>query len=382
MAGQLKIDAEEFAGYGWTGRAVKYHRAQIRQELGFREATGEDEQRMAQWLARELCPVELRAEQLRDDLLARFREQRIEPPGGSRIERILGAGRSLFERRFTSTILERLPVGAVDRLEQLVEAAGDGFLAELKSDPAPASLNTILEELEKLERVRAIGLPVDLFADCSERLIAAWRARASAAYPSDLRATPQPVRLTLLAVLCWSRTAEITDSLVDLLIEVVHKIRTRAENRVEGELVKDLKKVRGKHGLRFALAEAAVEHPDDTVRSALFPVVSEATLRDLVKEAKANERIFQKRVRKVIRGSYSDHYRRMLPKLIEALEFRDSNTAYRPVKDALELLGRYLAAPGQQRFYRAGELVPIAGVVPQVAPGGRRRAWAGGADPV
>jgi Tn3 transposase DDE domain len=32
--------------------------------------------------------------------------------------------------------------------------------------------------------------------------------------------------------------------------------------------------------------------------------------------------------------------------------------------DALELLGRYLAAPGQQRFYPAGEAVPIAGVVP------------------
>jgi len=70
-----------------------------------------------------------------------------------------------------------------------------------------------------------------------------------------------PVRLTLLAVLCWSRTAEITDSLVDLLIEVVHKIRTRAEYKVEGELVRDLKKVRGKQGLLFALAAPALEHP-------------------------------------------------------------------------------------------------------------------------
>ena len=47
--------------------------------------------------------------------------------------------------------------------------------------------------------------------------------------------------------------------------------------------------------------------PDDSVRDALFAVVSEATLRDLVKEARANEQIFQQRVRKVIRGSYSRH---------------------------------------------------------------------------
>ena len=97
----------------------------------------------------------------------------------------------------------------------------------------------------------------------------------------------------------------------------------------------------GKQGLLFALAGAALEHPDETVRKALFPVVAEATLRDLVKEAEANERIFQQRVRKVIRGSYSNHYRRMLPKLLEALEFRCSNTTYRPVMEALELLDRY-----------------------------------------
>jgi hypothetical protein len=165
-------------------------------------------------------------------------------------------------------------------------------------------------------------------------------------------------------VLCWARTAEITDGLVDLLLEVVHKIRTRAEDRVEGELVKDLKRVRGKQGLLFALAEAAVEHLDDTVRTALFPVVPEATLRELVKEAKANEQLFQRRVRKVIRGSYSNHYRRMLPRLLGALEFRSSTTAHRPVMDALELLARYLDVPGQQRFYPAGERVPLDGVVP------------------
>ncbi len=265
------------------------------------------------------------------------------------------------EARFPRELAE-LPaavVGYVGRQVKVDPAELPGY------DPGRASLNTILEELEKLERVRSIGLPADLLDDCSERLIAAWRARASALYPSDLRAMPGPVRLTLLAVLCWSRSSEITDSLVDLLIEVVHKIRTRAENRVEGELVRDLKRVRGKQGLLFALAEAAVEHPDHTVRAALFPVVSEATLRELVREAKANELVFQQRVRKVIRGSYSNHYRRMLPRLIEALEFRCSNTAYRPVMDALELLQRHLDAPGQQRCYHAGELVPIAGVVPE-----------------
>jgi len=369
VAGLVKVPAAELGRYGWLGRTIEYHRAQIRSERGFREATGDDERQMADWLAGELCPVELDDQRLRDDLLARFRGQRIEPPGRSRIARIVNAGRAQFEREFTAGIVEQLPAVTIERLEQLAAraeegAASAGVLAELKSDPGRPSLNTVLEEIDKLERVLALGLPPGLFADCSEKLIAAWRARASAAYPSDLRAMPQATRLTLLAVLCWSRTAEIIDSLVDLLIEVVHKIRAHAENRVEKELVRDLKRVRGKQGLLFALAEAAVEHPDDTVRTALFPVVSETTLRQLVKEAKASEQIFQQQVRKVIRGSYSNHYRRMLPRLLETLQFRCSNSAYRPVMEALELLGRHVDTPGQQRFYAPDENVPFDGVVP------------------
>lgn len=139
------------------------------------------------------------------------------------------------------------------------------MLAELKADPVRVSLDTLLREVDKLGRVRAIGLPDGLFEGASEKLVEAWRARAARSYPSDLRSSPRPVRLTLLAALCWSRIAEVTDSLVDLLIAVVHKMDVRAEKKVEGELLEDLKRVRGKQGILFSLAEAAVEHPDETV---------------------------------------------------------------------------------------------------------------------
>lgn len=96
VAGLVKVPAAELTEYAWSGRTIEYHRAQVRAARGFREATGGDEQRMIEWLAAELCPVELSVDRLRDDLLARFRDERIEPPGPSRIERILGSGRSLF----------------------------------------------------------------------------------------------------------------------------------------------------------------------------------------------------------------------------------------------------------------------------------------------
>lgn len=162
-----------------------------------------------------------------------------------------------------------------------------------------------------------------------------------------------------------SRSAEITDALVDLLIELVHKVNTRADRRVEKELTEDLRRVRGKENILFRLVEAAVDHPDDIVREALYPVVGEKTLRELVKEAKANDQVFQARVRTVLRSSYPNHYRWMLPALLAALDFRCNNTAYRPVMVAMELLGRYASIDGKVRFYDTHALAPLEGVVPK-----------------
>jgi hypothetical protein len=165
-------------------------------------------------------------------------------------------------------------------------------------------------------------MPTDSWHSSPSPVTLAWRAatptrrRSYRSYPSDLREAPRPVRLTLLAALCWLRASEITDALVDLLIGLIHTINTRADRRVERELIEDLRRVRGKEAILFRLAEAAVEHPDDTVRAGLFPVVGEKTLQEeLVREAKANEHAFQARGRTVLRGSYSNFDRRQGPRL-------------------------------------------------------------------
>ena len=401
VAGQVKVDPRVFGAYDWAGRTIEYHRAQIRRARGFRECTVGDEDKLAGWLAEEVCPVELGEQWLREALLARCRAERLEPPGPSRVDRVLGSARAAFEQQFYAQTVARLSASmqAITGLEELVDdrsgrpigeadgggddgdadagreqdqdqagavGGGPGVLAELKEDPGQLGLETLFREVGKLRRVRAIGLPADLFADASEKLVAAWRARATRWYPSDFRAAPRPVRLTLLAALCWVRTAELTDGLVELLIGLVHKIDARAEHRVERELLAELHRVRGKEGILFTLAEAALARPDETVRQVLYPIVpgGEQTLKELVREARANERVFQQQVRTVLRSSYSNYYRRMLPKLLGALEFRCNNTAFRPVMDALGLLARWADRPGQVRLYDPAERVPLDQVVP------------------
>ncbi|MGH9224012.1 MAG: DUF4158 domain-containing protein [Acidimicrobiales bacterium] len=89
VAQQVDVDAADLASYNWSGRAIKYHRAQIRQAYGFREATRSDEDHLDAWLSEEVCPVEFSEARLREALLARCRAERFEPPW--RLERILAA---------------------------------------------------------------------------------------------------------------------------------------------------------------------------------------------------------------------------------------------------------------------------------------------------
>lgn len=189
VAQQVNVPTEGWASYDWQGRAVTRHRAEIRTAFGFRESTEEDQEKLAEWLAAELCPVELSRDRLAEAVVARCRNDHIEPPAPARVRRLVGKAMKDFDTRFCRTTVDRLSHMTRSRLEDLVAdgepgagaVAGGGrsFFSELKTDPGAPGLESLLAEVNKLERVRALDLPADLFGDVSEKMVDAWRARAS-----------------------------------------------------------------------------------------------------------------------------------------------------------------------------------------------------------
>jgi TnpA family transposase len=382
VAQQVKVPAGEWSGYDWQGKTSRRHRMEIRGVFGFRESTEGDQEKLAEWLATELCSVELSRERLAAAVVARCRNDRMEPPAPGQVGRLVGKAVKVFDARFCRTTVDRLTSATCSGLQDLVSGSGDqgerqdggGAVAgggrshytELKTDPGAPGLESLFAEVNKLERVRRLELPADLFADVSEKLVEAWRARASREYPANMLRMRPPMRLTLLAALCHVRQTEITDSLVDLFIQLVLKINTRAEKKVDKELASELKKVRGKESMLLRVAEAALAEPAGTVRKVIYPVVGgELTLKALAAEAAANEARHKARIRTVLRSSYSAHWRRMLSPLLKALTLRCNNTAYRPVMDAIDLLQRYLEQPLKEGFFDPAETVPLDGVVPE-----------------
>lgn len=196
VAQQVKVPAEAWAAYDWQGKTVQRHRGEIRAAYGFRAITEEDRERLAEWLAAELCPVELSRDRLAAAVVARCRNDHVEPPAPGQVGRLVGKAVRDFEAQFCRSRVERLSHATRSRLEDLVASSEDvaaeeadgedavagggwSYFAELKTDPGAPGLESLLAEVNKLQRVRRLELPADLFADVSEKLVDAWRARAS-----------------------------------------------------------------------------------------------------------------------------------------------------------------------------------------------------------
>ena len=138
----------------------------------------------------------------------------------------------------------------------------------LKADAGAISLESVLAEIAKLTRLRALGLSAKPFGDVSLKVVERFRQRAAVEATNELRAHAPALRATLLAALCWLRGREVTDHLVDLLIQGIHRIGVRAEKRVDKQLLRDLKRVTGQVGLLVHIAEASVARPDGRLRDA------------------------------------------------------------------------------------------------------------------
>jgi TnpA family transposase len=376
MAKLLDVDPKAIADYDWQGRSGTRHRRRLRTALGIRPSTAEDFKAVEAWLRQEVVPWDHDSRHLQDTVYEWYRHRLIEPPSEGRIERLVRSAVRMHETEIFDTTAAKLlpsPKKAMDALIDSSIASDDPEADEgadwhstpfsvLKTDPGRVSLKSVLGELEKLSQLETLQLSDTLFAEIQPKILRQYRLRAAAEPPREVRRHPEPVRYTLLAAFCWQRRQEILDGLVDLLIQIVHRIAVRAEKKVVNALLGDLQKVHGKTTLLFKMAEAALAQPHGVVKEVLYPVVSEQTLSDLVKEYRAPGPTYRRHVYTILRASYSGHYRRMLPPLLDALDFRTHLTTHRPIIEALAFIKANRES--RKQHFMVDGTVPIEGVIP------------------
>jgi hypothetical protein len=76
VAHQQKLPSGLFSEYDWQGHAIKLHRAQIREALGFREATAADSDALSAWLITTQLAADQNIDHLTAKVLAELRERK------------------------------------------------------------------------------------------------------------------------------------------------------------------------------------------------------------------------------------------------------------------------------------------------------------------
>lgn len=116
VARQVSVARTEIAFYEWSGRTNRFHRNQTRGSLGFRECSVADTDAAADWLVAHVTQNERLAEEVRARLLAHLRAERIEPPTGGRIDRVVRSALSRGEELLFERVASGLPVAVADRM--------------------------------------------------------------------------------------------------------------------------------------------------------------------------------------------------------------------------------------------------------------------------
>ena len=210
LAQQLDLEPEIWNHYDWHGRAIKYHRAQIRQSLrGHRRR-----RRGAGHLAWHAGPHQHASSgPCESGPHQRCRDLRIEPPTPDRVERLIRSALHQFETQLGERVLHRLSPQPARNLtpwwsrmrpqkmrSNLRPPIRPGRITGTAGGSRSGESGESLARNDQIERVRDSTCPW-ISLTIWPKVLQAYRQRVAVEAPYELRRHPEALRMTLLAVL-------------------------------------------------------------------------------------------------------------------------------------------------------------------------------------
>ena len=370
VAEQLSVNADDYEQYDWEGRGIKRHRVEIRKLYGFHRMQTNEFDSLRQWLIDEIVPQAVDERRLKALLYEELRVRKIEPPTYAQIERLINSAHHQFEIQLCDSIVEQLPAKCRQALDHLTGPQSDSWildadeipLNQLKQEAGGVGLKSLKAELSKLKTIEELSLPTDLFKGLHERLVDRYRQRVETESLTEIRRHPDPIRYLLLSAFCYQRSREIVDSIIELFILLVHKLESRSRKRAASEVIATAEESENHDQMLYQIAVAALAQPEGTVQDVIYPVANEAQLETVVEHLGEGGKSFKERFHAKMRRSYTRYYRRLLPLILNALEFRFDSLNLKPLLAAIKLLKASAELPSAKP-YSAETDVPMDGVL-------------------
>lgn len=343
LAEQLGVVAPKVEDFRFGHVTSRRHRREILRLFGIRRASDRDRQRLRDDLATLFQKHFGKIDEQVTFAYCHSREAGFFVPSDKIMERLVRGARHDGTQSLLVKIVEGL---SADTRQKLEVSLGDpksatGFLS-LKADAGAATLESILKGCARLRFVEGLDLPFQALADVDPALVQRLSHRVQRENAAEMRRHDDTRRLGMFALYLMHRRALMIDGLVDLLLEIVHRMQTRSRRRVIQSIARDIEKVHGKEQLLVDLCTAAVEDPKGSVLEVIYPVVGVAKLKAVIEEDRVKGTLGT-RIQGLMRASYASHYRRMVPEFLSLLRFRSNNTQWRPILDALQLIQKWQA---------------------------------------
>ena len=370
VAQQLSVDEGDYEQYDWEGRGIKRHRVEIRKLHGFHRMQKNEYDTLRQWLIDEVVPQAVNERQLEALLYEELRVRKIEPPTYAQIERLINSAHHQFEIQLCDSVVEQLPVKCRRALDRLTGPQSDSWildadeipLNQLKQEAGGVGLKSLKAELSKLKTIEELALPKDLFEGLNEQLVERYRQRVETESLTEIRRHPDPICYLLLSAFCSQRSQEIVDSTIELFILLVHRLESRSRKRAASEIIATAEETETHDQMLYQIAVAALAQPEGTVQDVIYPVANEAQLETVVENLGEGGKSFKERLHAKMRRSYTRYYRRLLPLILKALEFRSESLNLQPLLAAIRLLKASAELPSTKP-YPAETEVPMDGVL-------------------
>lgn len=336
LAKQLEIPAAPFTGYARRPQTMTDHARLLAMTLGLRSSANTDLPMMIEAAAQAAWSTD-RGQPIAAAVVSALRAAAIILPASSVIERTAIAGRARARRRAADALLAAVSneqVAKLDRFLVLDASVNMTPFAWLKAMPVAPKADHIRELLDRLRRVRDIGLPSEITTRIHEERL---RQLVREGYASDAhqlgRYTARRRRAILVATTI-DLEARLTDAVLDMADKLIGGLFARARNTTRRRYAASAGDVgrlmRMFHGTIEALAVAQANERD------AFEAVGWAKLLRVRREVEDLAKLANEDP--LLRAA--DRWRtlrRFAPDLIEALEFC-AVRAGDPMLAALQLL--------------------------------------------
>lgn len=228
LSEQLEVPVTDIDDYDWDGRSGKRHRTEILSFLGINRLSEPVKESFSKWLVNEIYPQRQTIPEAINLAYNWFKNHQTESLIDAVLNRLARAAFNQHENRLFGKIIRSLPTDAKEKMDLCLEGGKEVVeFTNLKADPGRVGLESVLNETEKLQFIRSLCLPKNVFQSISSKNMKRYYNRISGETAWEVKRHPQEIKYSLLAIFLYFRHREIIDGLIELFIQMDQAIKNR-----------------------------------------------------------------------------------------------------------------------------------------------------------